>query len=90
MGWDKLQNGDLLNAAEAQGFDILVTGDRNLEYQQNLAARRISIVLLTRNNWPLVSRHIEEIVATVACSTPGSYVTVDCRPGNSKGPEPKP
>ena len=47
-GWDALKNGDLLTAAEAAGFEVFVTTDRNLKYQQNLASRRIAIVVLSR------------------------------------------
>jgi len=46
-GWAKLKDGELLNAAEAEGFAVLVTTDSNLRYQQNLAARRIAVVVLS-------------------------------------------
>jgi hypothetical protein len=78
MDWELLQNGDLLTAAEAKGFEVLVTGDRSLEYQQNFTGRRIAIVVLTRNNWPLVKPHVAEIIEAVATATAGSYRTVDC------------
>lgn len=45
-GWQELSNGDLLNQAEAAGFDVLVTTDKNLSYQQNQADRKIAIVVL--------------------------------------------
>jgi predicted nuclease of predicted toxin-antitoxin system len=45
-GWAELENGELLNVAEAAGFEVLVTTDKNLSYQQNLAARKIAIVVL--------------------------------------------
>ena len=80
MGWDRLVNGDLLKAAELAGFEMLVTGDRNLEYQQDLTQRTIAIVVLTRNNWPLVRPHVAEIVFAVDGAVSGSYVTVDCAP----------
>jgi len=50
-GWRELSNGDLLAAAESAGFDVLLTTDLNLRYQQNLTARRIAIVALTTNHW---------------------------------------
>ena len=46
-GWSTLVNGELLSAAEAAGFDVLVTTDMNLRYQQDLTSRRIAIVVLT-------------------------------------------
>jgi len=79
-GFDVLVNGDLLQAAELEGFDVLVTGDRNLEYQQDLTKRKIAIVVLTRNNWPLVRPHVAEIKAVIDGAVAGSYRAVDCSP----------
>ncbi|AHJ28127.1 DUF5615 family PIN-like protein [Nodularia spumigena CS-584] len=45
-GWSNLSNGDLLKAAENKGYQILVTTDKNLRYQQNLSERQITIVVL--------------------------------------------
>lgn len=80
MGWSELENGVLLATAEAQGFELFLTGDRNLEYQQNLTTRKIAIIALTRNNWPLVKPHVDDIVAAISKVTPGSYQTVGCSP----------
>jgi len=54
MGWQELKNGDLLKTAEDSGFDLLLTCDRNLEYQQRMTDRKIAIVALSTNNWPLI------------------------------------
>jgi hypothetical protein len=72
-GWSTLKNGELLNAAEASGFDVLVTTDTNLRYQQNLAQRRISVVVLGTTSWPRIQSATEPILAAVEASTPGSY-----------------
>ena len=48
MGWTELKNGELLDAAEAAGFEVLITSDKNLRHQQNLSSRRIAIVELRR------------------------------------------
>lgn len=53
-GWSTLVNGELLAAAEAAGFEVLVTTDMNLRYQQNLSSRRIAIVVLTSTSWPRI------------------------------------
>jgi hypothetical protein len=53
-GWGELENGDLLNEAEAAGFDVLVTTDKNLSYQQNLAGRKIAVVVLGQGRWTLI------------------------------------
>ena len=59
QGWDKLNNGDLLTAAEEAGFDVLLTTDKNIRYQQNLAGRKIAIVVLGQQQWPQLEPHIQ-------------------------------
>ena len=54
QGWDTLGNGDLLRLAEETGFDVLLTADKNLGYQQNLKDRKIAIVVLGRNRWTVI------------------------------------
>jgi len=76
-GWDKLGNGELLMAAEAAGFDVIVTTDRNLRYQQNLAARKIGVVALGKGRWTLIKPHVAGVVAAVNAAIPGSYVEVE-------------
>jgi hypothetical protein len=78
MDWQELKNGDLLQAAEGEGFDLFLTCDRNLEYQQNLRGRKISIVTLTTNNWPLIKSHVEQVKMAVNIAMPGSYEVVNC------------
>lgn len=75
-GWEALTNGDLLAEAELAGFDVLVTGDKNIRYQQNLSGRRIALVVLSTPQWPLVRLHLAEIAAAVDKATPGSYAEV--------------
>jgi len=55
-GWSRLKNGELLETAEKRGFDVLVTTDSNLKYQQNLTSRRIAIVVLSTPSWPRIQR----------------------------------
>jgi predicted nuclease of predicted toxin-antitoxin system len=76
-GWDKLTNGELLNAAEEAGFDILLTTDKNLRYQQNLAGRKIAIVVLGQQQWPRLRPHIRRVLEAVNAVTPGSLAEVD-------------
>jgi hypothetical protein len=59
-GWDTLANGDLLQVAEAAGFDVLLTTDNSLSYQQNLTGRKIAIVVISGNHWRLVQRVIRQ------------------------------
>jgi hypothetical protein len=76
-GWDKLKNGELLEAAEKAGFEVLVTPDKNIRYQQNLALRRIALVVLGNPQWPVLRRHVERVVVAVNAAQPGSYTVVD-------------
>jgi hypothetical protein len=76
-GWDTLTNGDLLAEAERAGFDVLLTADKNMRYQQNLKGRRIALVVLSTPQWPAVRLHVEWIAAAVDAATPGSYAKVE-------------
>ncbi|MFN0105527.1 MAG: hypothetical protein ACKV2U_26000 [Bryobacteraceae bacterium] len=76
-GWDRLVNGELLKAAENAGFDLLLTTDKNMKYQQNLKDRRIAIVVLGNSNRPIVHRYIDRVIAAMNAATPGSYTEID-------------
>jgi len=76
-GWDRLLNGQLIAAAEAAGFEVLVTTDKNMRYQQDLKGRKIAFVVLGNQQWPTLRRHVERVVAAVNAATPGSYAEVD-------------
>jgi glutamate racemase len=75
-GWEQVENGDLLTLAEAAGFEVLVTTDQNLSYQQNLTKRKIAIVVLGKGRWGLIKPYIPEIVAAVNAATPGSFAEI--------------
>ena len=77
MGWDRLSNGELLTAAEQAGFELLLTTDKNIHYQQNLAGRKIAIVVLGTSQWPVLRLHVQRVAAAVNTVTPGSYTEVD-------------
>src|SRR5579872_6201112 len=77
QGWDKLKNGELLEAAEQAGFDLFLTTDKNMRYQQNLAGRNIAIVVLGQQQWPHVRPHIQRVVDAINAATPGSFAEVD-------------
>ena len=77
QGWNKLSNGELLTVAEEAGFDLLLTTDKNIRHQQNLAGRKIAIVVLGRQQWPQLEPHIQLVIDVVNAATPGSYSVVD-------------
>jgi hypothetical protein len=76
-GWDTLRNGELLDAAEAAGFDVFITTDRNIPFQQRLRDRRIAVVVLSKGRWRLIRQRLPAIAAAVAAAAPGSFVEVD-------------
>ena len=76
-GWSKLRNGELLDAAEREAYEVLVTTDTSLKYQQNLTDRRIGIVVLLSTSWPRIQRVIPAVVAAIDAAVPGSYSEVE-------------
>lgn len=75
MAWSDLGNGELLRAAEAK-FDLLITTDQNLRFQQNLAGKRLAILVLSTTSWPRIRREAAKVVAAVAAIAPGEVVEV--------------
>ena len=76
LGWSALKNGELLAQAEAEGFEALVTTDRNLKYQQNLADRRIAIVVLSTTSWPRIQASASLVLRAIDSVVPGGYAEV--------------
>jgi hypothetical protein len=77
-GWDKLGNSALLNAAEEAAIDLLFTTDRRIRYQQNLAGRKLAlVVLIGTTKWSRVRLHFQRIAAAVEAAIPGSYTEID-------------
>ena len=77
LGWDRISNGELLKAAEAAGFDLLLTTDKRIRYQQNLSSRRIAILVLGNSQWRVVRSHLGKIAQAVKAIAPGAYATID-------------
>jgi hypothetical protein len=77
QGWDRLKNGDLLEAVEDAGFDMLLTTDKNMRYQQNFVGRKIAVLVLGQQNWSLLLPHVQLVVDAVNAITPGNYAEVE-------------
>jgi hypothetical protein len=89
MGWHQLANGHLIAAAEAGGFDVLITADQSIRYQQNLTGRRPALIVLTTNHWDTIRPNVAEVVAAVEAIQPGGYVTITLlRPVRVRRPYP--
>jgi hypothetical protein len=83
-----VKNGRLLDAAENAGFDVLVTGDRTLQYEQNMRDRKIALVSLSAVGWPVIERHVGKIVDAVNGANPGTIARVDCGTFTRRRPKP--
>ncbi|MGA7416307.1 MAG: hypothetical protein WBW33_37905 [Bryobacteraceae bacterium] len=77
-GWDGFNNGKLLDAAEDDDFDALITGDQTLLYEQNLTERRLAIVALSSVEWRIIKDYLPQIIAAVDNAASGSFQTVYC------------
>ncbi|HEY6345285.1 MAG TPA: hypothetical protein VIY49_27640 [Bryobacteraceae bacterium] len=66
-----------MNVAEASGFDILITADKNIRYQQNLSGRKIALIVLGNAQWPVLRRYTSRVTDAVNAATPGSYAEVE-------------
>ncbi len=77
IDWHELENGDLIQQAEEAGYEVLLSTDKNIRYQQNLSGRRIALVVLGHSQWPVVRLYLDRITAAVNACTPGSYAEVE-------------
>ena len=77
LGWQGLENGALLDAAEQAGLDLLLTCDQNVRYQQNFASRKLALVILSSNHWPTLRRIAARIATAVDFVQTGNIVSID-------------
>lgn len=80
MRWSDLSNGDLLSAAEKQ-FDVLITTDQQLRYQQNIASRKIAVLVLPSTSWPKLRPQAADIAEAMAALSSGAFVEFEPRTG---------
>jgi hypothetical protein len=77
LGWQGLENGALLDAAEQAGFDLLLTCDQNVRYQQNLTGRNLALIIVSSNHWPTLRPIAARIATAVDFVQTGQIVRVD-------------
>jgi|SRR5580658_1894662 hypothetical protein len=75
MGWAGISNGKLLDLVEQARFDLLVTADANIKFQNQLSGRRIAMAVLISNRWKTIREHADELRKVVASIHEGDYVT---------------
>ena len=73
LGWSDLLNGELLDAAEESGYELLITTDQQLHHQQNLAGRELAVLVLLSTSWPRIQSRVDEIREAVSRLQPGEY-----------------
>lgn len=93
LGWDTLQNGDLLQAAEDHGFDAMLSGDKNMSYQQNLEGRKLALVILADTDWPTLKQNPAPVGQALDLAKPGSFKrltepVLSRHPPRRSGPQP--
>ena len=76
-GWAELTNGDLRGTAEAAGFDVMVTPDKGIRYQQNLAGRKLALVVIGTNDWTRIRKWKSLVVSAVSNIAPRAFVEVE-------------
>jgi predicted nuclease of predicted toxin-antitoxin system len=78
MQWGGIKNGALLKLIEREGFDVFLTGDKNMENQQRLEGRPFAVLIMSAINWPVVRPRIHNISAAIDEARPGTLKTIDC------------
>jgi predicted nuclease of predicted toxin-antitoxin system len=76
LGWNTLKDGAVLDLAEQNGFQILITADRNLEYQQNIRSRQLAVLVLSANNWAPIQANLPKIRSSIEAILPSSLVNL--------------
>jgi len=76
-GWAELTKGELLRVAEEAGFDAMITTDRGIRYQQNLAGRRLALVVINTNDWMRIRKSKAAVVDAITKVLPGSFLEVE-------------
>ena len=77
MGWQGISNGELLDRAEVDGFQLLIVADKNFQHQQNLKGRQIAILELWTNHRPTLENHFERIRAAAEFAASGQVVALN-------------
>lgn len=75
MGWQGVKNGKLLRRAESE-FDVSITTDKRLKYEQDLTGRALAIIVLPSNQLPVVKAIIPQLQKVLDSAKPGDFVEV--------------
>lgn len=78
MQWGGIKNGALLKLIEREAFEVFLTGDKNMENQQQLEGRPFAVLVMSAINWPVVRPHVHIISAAIDEAQPGTVRTIAC------------
>ena len=78
MEWGAIKNGALLVLIEREGFQVFLTGDKNMETQQRLEDRLFAVLVMSAINWPVVRPHVHTITAAIGAALPGTVGAINC------------
>jgi predicted nuclease of predicted toxin-antitoxin system len=78
MQWGGVKNGALLKLIEREGYDVFLTGDKNMENQQRLEGLPFAVLIMSAINWPVVRPHIHSISVAIYEARPGTVKSIDC------------
>lgn len=74
--WSNLSNSALRDAAERDGYQLLITTDQNLRYQQKLTDRQLAIIVLLSTSWPRILLRVDDVRVAVDKITIGDYLEI--------------
>jgi predicted nuclease of predicted toxin-antitoxin system len=78
MQWGGVKNGALLTPIEREAFEVFLTGDKNMENQQQLEGRPFAVLVMSAINWPVVRPNVPIIAAAIDEAQPGTVKLIDC------------
>jgi hypothetical protein len=76
--WGGIKNGALFDLIDREGFDVFITGDKNMPDQQQLENRTFAVLILSAINWPVIRPYVEKIASAVAAAQPGTVTLIEC------------
>jgi hypothetical protein len=76
-GWSELSNGKLIAEAESAGFDVLITSDQSISYQQNWTGRKLGLLVLSTNDWTRIRQAKERILEAVNGMEPATCIRLE-------------
>ena len=80
LGWETLRNGDLIRSAILDGYEIIITCDQSIRFQQNLTGQDIAVLTITTNDWNTIRSNISLIRSAIDTAQPGGDNIVQLRP----------